>query len=146
MEQNKFVEAVLMDLSKTVDCIPHDLLIAKMHAYEFLSKSLTFFYSYLKKRKQSVKIINTLSVFQVPLSGVPQGSILDVFLFHIFINGLFLMILFYNFVDDNTISSAKFSVEKLLKTQERDSLIATDWLKENNMIVNADKFQTIIVK
>ena len=56
------------------------------------------------------------------------------------------MILFYNFVDDNTISSAKFSVEKLLKTQEKDSLIATDWLKENNMIVNADKFQTIIVK
>ena len=46
----------------------------------------------------------------------------------------------HNFVDDNTISSAEFSVEKLLKTLKRESQIATDWFKENNMIVNADKF------
>ena len=46
----------------------------------------------------------------------------------------------HNFVDDNTISSAEFSVEKLLKTLKRESQIATDWFKENNMVVNADKF------
>ena len=33
-----------------------------------------------------------------------------------------------------------------MKTLERESQIATDWFKENNMIVNADKFQAIIVK
>ena len=41
---------------------------------------------------------------------------------------------------------AEFSDEKLLETLERRSQIATDWFKENNMIVNADKFQAIIVK
>ena len=33
-----------------------------------------------------------------------------------------------------------------MKTLGRESQIATDWFKENNMIVNADKFQAIIVK
>ena len=102
-----------MDLSKAFDCIPHDLLIAKMHAYGFSSESLTFFYSYLKRRKQSVKINNTHSAFQVLLSGVPQGSILGSILFNIFINDLFYKVKeleLHNVADDDTISSAEFSV------------------------------------
>ena len=86
LDQHKFVGAFLMDHSKAFDCTPHDLLIAKMQAYGFLSESLTFFYLYLKRRKQSVKIINKHGVFQVLLSGVPQGSILGSIHFNIFIN------------------------------------------------------------
>ena len=33
LDKNLFAGAVLMDLSKTFDCISHDLLIAKLHAY-----------------------------------------------------------------------------------------------------------------
>ena len=65
-----------MDLCKVFHCIPHELLIAKMHAYGFDLNSLTFFYSYLKNRKQNVRINSTCSIFQMLLSGVPQGSIL----------------------------------------------------------------------
>ena len=57
LDQNKFAGAVLMDLFKAFDCIPHDLLIAKMHAYGFSNESLIFFYLYLKRRKQSVKMV-----------------------------------------------------------------------------------------
>ena len=60
-----FVGAVLMDLSEAFDCIPYDFLIAKMHAYGFSIDSLKIFFSYLKGRKQNVKINNTYSVFQV---------------------------------------------------------------------------------
>ena len=104
-----------------------------MHAYGFSSESLTFFHSYLKKRKQSVKIDNTHSVFQVFLSSIPQGSMLGPIPLNIFLNDLFYRVKeseLHNFADDNTISSAEFSFEKLFKTLEIESQIATDWLKE----------------
>ena len=72
------------------DSIPHDLLITKMHAYGFSINAVTFFYSYLKRRKQNARINNTHSVFQILLSGVAQGSILSSLLFKIFINDLYL--------------------------------------------------------
>ena len=72
-DQNKCAGAVLIDLSKAFDFMPHDLLIVKMLTYGFSKESLSFFYSYLKRRKQSVKINNTHIVFQVLPSGVPQG-------------------------------------------------------------------------
>ena len=88
LDKNKFVRAVLMDFSKAFDCISHELLITKMHAYGFDLNPLTFFYSYLKNRKQDVNINNTFSIFQIFLSGVLQGSILEPILFNIFVNDL----------------------------------------------------------
>ena len=65
-----------MDLSKAFDCIPHDLLIAKLAAYGLDENSLVYIYSYLKRREQCVGINNTYSNFQLILSGIPQGSVL----------------------------------------------------------------------
>ena len=56
LDNKNMVGAVLMDLSKAFDCIPHNLVIAKLHAYDVSENSLTFFYSHLKRRKQDVKI------------------------------------------------------------------------------------------
>ena len=43
--------ALLTDLSKAFDCLPHALLIAKLHAYRVDIPSLKLLYSYLTKRK-----------------------------------------------------------------------------------------------
>ena len=63
-ENKNFVGIVIMDLSKAFDCIPRDLL-AKLHAYGLSEDAVTFVHSYLKCRKQGVKINDTESVFQI---------------------------------------------------------------------------------
>ena len=75
LDEKKFVGAVLIDLSEASDYMLHDLLIAKMYAYDCSINVATFFYSYLKRQNQNLRITNTHSVFQVLLSGVPQGSV-----------------------------------------------------------------------
>ena len=50
-----------MDLSKVFNCISHDLLIAKLAAYDFNGAALKYVYSYLKNRRQSVRLNNTCS-------------------------------------------------------------------------------------
>ena len=88
LDKNYVVGAVLMDLSKAFDCIPHDLIIAKLATYGFDIKSLEYILSYLTNRQQSTRINGIYSIFQIILSGVPQGSILGPIIFNIFINDI----------------------------------------------------------
>ena len=73
-----------------------------MSAYRFSMDTLVFMYSYLKRRKQKVKINNIESLLKILVSGVPQGSILGPILFNLFIKKANLA----NFADDSTIYAA----------------------------------------
>ena len=75
-----------MDLSKAFDCIRHDLLIAKLHAYGFSRETLLLVHSYLENRQQRVKINGSFSTYKYLKFGVPQGSVLGPLFFNIYIN------------------------------------------------------------
>ena len=47
--------AVLTDLSKDFDCLNHELLITKLHAYGFRNEALTFINDILSNRTQRMK-------------------------------------------------------------------------------------------
>ena len=85
LDNNYFTKAVLMGLSKAFNCIPHDLVIAKLAAYGFDKNMICYIYSYLKSRKQCVSVNNIKSTFEEIISGFPQGSIVGPILFkHLF--------------------------------------------------------------
>ena len=65
--------AVQTDFSKAFDCIPHDLLIAKLSAYGFNRKSLIFISADLESRKQKTRIELAFSDYLNILLGVPKG-------------------------------------------------------------------------
>ena len=90
LENNLFTGVVLMDLLKAFDCISHDLLIPKIHAYGPYFGTVRFRQNNLKHRKKSVKINNISSFLRTILSGVPQGSMQGPILLNIFISDLFL--------------------------------------------------------
>ena len=127
LDDNKVIGGVLMDLSKAFDCLPHDLVIAKLEAYG-LRSSLLLLLLYLKDCKQSVKIKGIRYLFQLIKSGVPQGSILGPILFNIFMNVLFYILQndLHNFVDDNTISAVSETISDLIHSLTVKSNLAID--------------------
>ena len=137
-----------MDLSNAFDCIPHDLLIVKLSAYGYNANGLKYIYTYLKNRKQCVRVNNVCSDFKDIISGDPQGSIVGPMLFNAFLNDFFFCIRkasVHNFADDNTLSSFAKSVTLLVEILTTESQNAIKWFSENKMIVNPDKFKSIVI-
>ena len=149
LDNDFFVGSVFMDLSKAFDSIPHELIIAKLHAYGFDENALVLIHSYLKKRKQSVRISNVYSSFQHIVSGVPQRSVLGPIIFNFYINDLFFFIkqvTLYNYADDNTLACFSRSLPELVKVLEEEAGNALSWLDQNEMIANPNKFHALFVK
>ena len=148
-DEKGMVATVFMDLSKAYDCIPHDLLIAKLCAYAIDSVGLLLISDYLSHCKQRTKVGSSYSFWHDITRGVPQGSLLGPLLFNIFINDLFLFIRKFgvcNFADDNTLYSVGKNIDNVISDLKTDLVGVMEWLKINSLKANPGKFQFMVLE
>ena len=141
MGKGAHFNALLIDLSKPFDCLPYDLLIAKLDAYGFKNDALNLVFNYLNNKEQRVKINSLFSSFKNFVSGVRQGSLSGPLLFNIFLTDIFLFCPaeIASYVDDNKPYATGVCLGKTLEKVEKASNTLFKWFSNNYMVANADK-------
>jgi hypothetical protein len=147
VDRGDMVGALLIDLSKAFDSVPHQKLLNELAAIGCSSGSLKWFATYLSNRRQRVVSRSITTDWKNVGRGVPQGSCLSPLLFSIFVrdnsaNSSNSM----QFADDltNSVSGASLETigEKLVRSFEQTK----SFCDSRDLIINTQKTQLIIFK
>ena len=142
IDRGNAVDIVYLDFSKAFDKVPHDILISKQTRCGLDRSSVRWIHNWLQNHSQRVKINGSFSNWEEVTSGVPQGSVLGLVLFNIFINDLDEGVqgMLVKFADD--MGGIANTVEDRNKI-ENDLDRMAHWAKSNRMKFNRDKCKVL---
>jgi len=137
------IDAIVIDLSKAFDLIPHDRLLMKIAISGVGSRLVACVRKFLRGRTQSVKFGGQLSEEVRVTSGVPQGSVLGPLLFLAYVNDIWRNIesTIRLFADDCLIYK-KINNEDIDSLQEDLDRLG-EWAAENAMKINPSKCKAV---
>ena len=125
---------------KAFDCVDSNLLLLKLFNYGFSNNALELLISnYFKDREQCTKISNNMSSpCQIKL-GVPQGSVLGLLFFLIFINDLAFLLDSISsklFADDTTLYKSGPDLDNPITNFKLSIKPLFSWCKFNRLDIN----------
>ena len=139
---NHKVGVIYVDLSKVLDSLNHEWLIAKLRCYGLDQNAVEILKSYLSNRYQRCKINNTPEDWRKIIAGVLQGSILSPSLFNIFLNNIFFFLKdanLGNYADDSTLYAYNKNLETVICNLRQEFSILSNWFYDNYMVLNPGK-------
>jgi hypothetical protein len=149
MDKMKIPINIYMDLSKAFDTLNHDILLEKLSFYGIQDKAKALLSSYISNRKQYVEFNNTTSNLMIIKTGVPQGSILGLLLFIIYLNDIKNVTKRLHpvtFADDTTLittlnSFRGYDLEKEINYELEQ---INNWFRLNKLSLNCEKTKAMI--
>ena len=147
LDQGHYVVSLFLDLSKAFDTVNHQILLNKLKFYGLQQSENNWFQSYLSNRKQQVYANGVASDSCLISTGVPQGSILGLLLFIIFINDLPRSYTFFStrlYADDTSLTASGSDLDSLLREINKHLPVIYEWLCSNKLTLNLSKTKYVI--
>ena len=127
----------------------HNILLQKLNQYGIRGVANNWFNSYLSNRTQFVSINGFQSKTKNISIGVPQGSVLGLLLFLIYISDLNVAInyaIIHHFADDTNLLITGKSLKTIKKHTNIDFKLLCNWLKANKNSLNSSKTEAILFR
>ena len=137
---------VLLDLQKAFDTVDHSILLSKLTAIGLDPTSVSWLGSYLSDRSQSVDVGGTRSDPKPITCGVPQGSILGLLLFLIYVNDMQASVIckLLLFADDSALLVSGKNVSEIQKVLSQELKSVCEWLVDNKLFIHLGKTEIIL--
>ena len=133
----------LLDFSKAFDTTDHLTLLQKLYKMSFSMKALKLIQRYISEQLQYVQIDDKTSSTQLNNFGVPQGSILGLVLFNLYIVDIVdnISCNSLQYADDTTLyQHCKLkNLQNCIEKLESNLQTVSDWALQNSLVFNDDK-------
>ena len=142
----KHVASVYIDVSKAFDSCDHSILLKKLERTGLNEVGIKLMGSYLKDRKQLVKVNKVEGGNFLINIGVPQGSVLGPTLFKIYIMDMhcYTELFCVKFADDSSFEGAESTKDALEEKLNMEMVKVNKWFSNNRLTLHPDKSRYLI--
>uniref|UniRef100_A0A8C7GNP8 Reverse transcriptase domain-containing protein n=1 Tax=Oncorhynchus kisutch TaxID=8019 RepID=A0A8C7GNP8_ONCKI len=147
IDKRQYCAAVFIDLAKAFDSVNHHILIGRLSSLGFSNDCLAWFTNYFADRVQCVKSEGMLSGPLAVSMGVPQGSILGLTLFSVYINDVALAAgdsLIHLYADDTILYTSGPSLDTVLSNLQTSFNAIQHSFRDLQLHLNASKTKCML--